>query len=190
VNLFVISLAALFAIASAQNPANGSIAGTLMLASGGPAAGIRVAAMAVPADPAQPGEASVFVSITQTDANGRYRLENVPPGSYYITAGFITLPTYYPGAAAPGPRSVVAVTAGATLAGYDFTTAVSVGVTVKGRVLMPSNRAGIASLSPSQVALSAQSQLNAPLRGDGSFEFQHVPPGTYSVLDKLGTESN
>ena len=73
-----------------------TVSGVLRTSSGSPAAGIRVAATALP-DPADPTPASALVSITETDAEGRYRLENIPAGRYYITAGRVDLPTYYPG---------------------------------------------------------------------------------------------
>ena len=37
------------------------------------------------------------VSLAETDSTGRYQLENVPPGRYYITAGRLDVLTYYPG---------------------------------------------------------------------------------------------
>jgi hypothetical protein len=64
------------------------------------------------------------VSITQTDASGRYVLENVSPGRYYVVAGLVSFPTYYPGTADISRASVVTVGAGAALSSYDFTTVV------------------------------------------------------------------
>jgi hypothetical protein len=61
-----------------------------------PASGIRVAAMALQ-DASQDRVSASMVSITQTDAAGRYRLEDIPPGRYYIVAGRVDLPTFYPG---------------------------------------------------------------------------------------------
>src|SRR5688572_29224366 len=42
---------------------------------------------------------ATFVSFAQTDEAGGYRLNGIPPGRYYIEAGLLDLPTYYPGAA-------------------------------------------------------------------------------------------
>jgi hypothetical protein len=101
-----------------QNPVlssdNGVVAGRLRTADGKPAAGVRVTAMLPPAD----GDVFTAVSmssIAQTDEEGRYRLENIPPGRYLISAGNIATPTYFPGTldvlsgriVTVGPKAVV-----------------------------------------------------------------------------------
>jgi hypothetical protein len=108
-----------------QAAATGSISGTLKDATGAPRVGVRVVAMAVPVDGTTPIDSGVFVSITQTDASGRYVLANVAAGRYYIAAGLVTLPTYYPGTADISEAAVVRVGAGAALSNYDFTPVVS-----------------------------------------------------------------
>ena len=86
----------------------GTVAGVLRNASGVPAAGVRVSAMAQPDSAQELSSAAALVSIAETDEAGRYRLENVPPGRYYIVAGRVDFPTYYPGAqemtGGKGPR--------------------------------------------------------------------------------------
>jgi hypothetical protein len=96
----------------------GVVAGTLRQPDGRPAAGVRVAAMA--ADGTDAGNASTLVVLTQTDAAGHYRLEDIPPGRYYIVAGRVNTPTFYPGAQNVGSGKVITVTAGATSDGIDF----------------------------------------------------------------------
>jgi hypothetical protein len=109
-----------------QAAATGSISGTLKDATGAPLAGVRVGAMAVSGDQATPTESGVLVSITQTDASGRYFLENVSPGRYHIVAGLVTFPTYYPGTEDISKAAVVTVGAGAALSSsYDFTPVVT-----------------------------------------------------------------
>ena len=176
----------LFALVAAQNPANGSLTGTILLSGGGPAPGVRVAAMTVQEGTAAQKEAPVFVSLTETDASGRYRLENIPPGRYYLTAGFLRQPTYYPGAVDLVHATAIAVTAGAALTGYDFSTIASIGVNLRGQVVMPSVP-GMRPL-PREVVLAGAPGLRTPLRADGSFEFERVPPGTYmlSALPSAG----
>jgi protocatechuate 3,4-dioxygenase beta subunit len=83
-------------ISWAQTPA-GAVAGQVLNRDGRPAASVRVSAMAVPEAGAVVNSATALVSIAMTDSEGRYRLENVLPGRYYIMAGFVDLPTYYPG---------------------------------------------------------------------------------------------
>src|SRR5436309_1883537 len=75
-------------------PPAGFVTGRVLLPTGAPATGVRVYAMAV--RDANDGAATALESITQTDAMGRYRLE-IPPGRYYVAAGSVEQPTYFPG---------------------------------------------------------------------------------------------
>src|SRR6186713_2710577 len=102
-------LAAILLIQSAS----GTVTGRIMSAPGVPAVGVRVTAKAV-TDAAAPASADVFVSIVQTDAAGRYRLENIPAGKYFITAGLVTSPTYYPGTTVLSDGTAIDITAGST----------------------------------------------------------------------------
>lgn len=89
-------LFSLFLLAQAQL-GNGVVTGVLRDATGKPVEKARVALAEVSdtGNPANP--ASVLVSIATTDSSGGYRLDNVPPGRYYIVAGRVDSPTYYPG---------------------------------------------------------------------------------------------
>ena len=105
----------------AQTPSvptlNGTITGVVRVG-GKPIAGIRVAAVVPPGG----GELmpSAMLSLGETDSEGRYRLEGVPPGRYYISAGRVDLPTYYPGSTTLSEGSVITVAPGAALTGMDF----------------------------------------------------------------------
>jgi hypothetical protein len=110
-------LATLFLQAVPQNV--GTVTGIVRGAGGVPAAGVRVYAINVkeaedPATPAAPLE-----SQTQTDADGRYRLE-ISGGRYYIGSGSVNAPTYYPGAKNIAAARVVEVGAGRIVEGIDF----------------------------------------------------------------------
>src|SRR6185295_3473657 len=95
----------------------GSVTGVVRTAGGAPAAGIRVTAMRVEAvDDAL----RAMASLAQTDSMGRYRLENVPPGRYYITAGRVDLPTYYPGTLDMTKGSVISISSVALVSDIDF----------------------------------------------------------------------
>ncbi|HLQ76497.1 MAG TPA: carboxypeptidase regulatory-like domain-containing protein [Terriglobia bacterium] len=98
----------------------GTITGTLTTDTKTPAAGVRVAAMVQPENFADVASAASLASIAETDEAGRYRLENVPPGRYYLTAGRVELPTYYPGTLDIAAGRIVTVGAGLTVAGVDF----------------------------------------------------------------------
>jgi hypothetical protein len=97
----------------------GTITGILRGADGRPVVGVRVSAMAKPETEETTGN-SALAGIVATDAEGRYRLEDIPPGQYYLVAGRVDLPTYYPGTTQISSGTIVKVTSGAVLAGYDF----------------------------------------------------------------------
>src|SRR6186997_1673638 len=75
---------------SALQPGAGIVTGSVQFEGGGPAAGVRVGAVPV-------NDPSSLISVTETDPMGRYRLTNVPSGNYFIVAGRLNNPTYFPG---------------------------------------------------------------------------------------------
>jgi len=56
-------------------------------------------------------------------STGRYRLEAVPPGRYYVVAGRVTNPTFYPGVTVKTEAKAISVTKGSDISGIDFTVA-------------------------------------------------------------------
>jgi hypothetical protein len=97
---------------------DGTISGVLKTAAGAPAAGVRVAAAVVNRE--GPTKVNALVSITETGPDGRYLLEDIPPGRYYILAGRIDQPTFYPGTLQLGSGTSIAVTPGARISRIDF----------------------------------------------------------------------
>ena len=97
----------------------GAATGLVASSSGGPAAGVRV--VAIPAgDPnIATGGATVFESLAQTDSSGRYRLD-APPGRYFIAAGAVNAPTFYPGTVNIASAKVIVITAGTIVEGVNF----------------------------------------------------------------------
>jgi len=176
-------IAALLASALGQLGLSPSQMGTVtgrLTRNGQPAAGVRVTAMAIPEPGVRVSDAASFASIALTDTDGRYRLENIPPGRYYVTAGFLDIPTYYPGVASIDSAKAVIVEAGATAGLIDFTTASSVGATVSGRVVYPPGQSVPANLKVSLVGPqrpAPESVVNA----DGSFEVPRVRPENYTL---------
>jgi hypothetical protein len=120
-----------------------------------------------------------LVSLTQTDSAGRYKLEAIPPGRYYIQAGLVDFPTYYPGVTTTNGARSIQITAGAALEALDFGLVLAPGVRVGGRVPLGAVR-------PTMVRLTGGSRPlptnMVQVQADGSFEFLRVPPGSYTLV--------
>jgi hypothetical protein len=133
------------------------------------------------ADPA----AATLTNLARTDSQGRYRLENVPPGRYFITAGFLDSPSYYPGVRTPAEARSINVVAGSATTGIDFTARPN-GVRLSGRIsnLPPSAPPGLfrATLPHSGMAGADSQTPDVPVGPDGTFEFSNVRPGSYRIL--------
>jgi hypothetical protein len=99
---------------------NGSLAGTLTNTEGKPAPGVRIAALDISDTLGNDAALGALVSIAETDEDGRYRLEMIPPGRYLITAGRVDNPTFYPGAIDRQQAKVIIISSGAMITGVDF----------------------------------------------------------------------
>jgi hypothetical protein len=179
VTIVVLMLALVQVPATAPAAQNGVVTGQVRLPGGALASGVRVAAMAVP-EANSPSGAGVLVSLTQSDSSGSYRLENIPPGRYYIQAGLLDLPNYYPGVISPAAATVVSVPPGGLVEKLDFTMLRSVGAAVRGRVPMNT------SPRPARVTMFGArtgffSNNTATIGADGAFEFHKVMPGSYTL---------
>lgn len=159
---------------------NGVVTGRLVTADGSAAVGVRVSAMSSPVAGNGPNEASpVLMSLTETDREGRFRLADVPPGRYFIMAGLVEFPTFYPGVSALSGARAVNVTAGTPLTDMDFRVErISTGLTVSGRIRRESNQ--VVGGSP-RLTLAGEQYLNTTPKLDGSFEFVKVRPGNYML---------
>jgi hypothetical protein len=114
----------MLAILATQTPAQatGVVSGRIRLSDGSPAKEMRVSAMLAPEGTRRDAaDAGALFSQTQTDAEGRYRLEGIPPGRYYIMAGRVDAPTYYPGREDVVAATVLSIVSGTSLDGIDFT---------------------------------------------------------------------
>jgi hypothetical protein len=165
----------------------GTINGRLLQPDGKPAAGVRVAAVEAP------GRVSLM-SVTQTDTDGRYKLENVPPGRYYIQVGAISEPSYYPGTADPGKATVVQVTGSAPLNGLDFSfvkwnnllkTTRTAGTGATAQFSGTVRAASGVSFLPNVVVVLTNAQSSARLMTstdkEGAFKFVEVPAAEYAL---------
>jgi hypothetical protein len=159
----------------------GTVSGRVFNMDGTPASRVRVAAQAVAETPAAAAEAPVLMSIVQTDAQGNYRLEGVMPGRFYITAGLVDLPSYYPGVISINEARVVTVAVGAAISGIDFKMGRAVALTVRGHVKLDAG-ATLPQLARVLMTGSAPgNSRNLIVPSDGSFAFDGVPPGRYTI---------
>jgi hypothetical protein len=180
-NLFVhiITVLLMQTPASALQAQMGTASGVVRTAAGDPAVGVRVAAVVLPDSNANaiPG---AMISLTQTDSTGRFRLENILPGRYFIQAGLIDSPTYYPGVATTTAATSVQITAGSSVDGLNFSISRgSIGVRVSGRVPTFAGRPVLIRLTS---ASGSFQPTTAQVRPDGTFEFLRVTPGRYTLL--------
>src|SRR5438094_3855794 len=91
----------------------GTLAGRIVSVDGTPVAGVRVAAV-------DASDTTTMASLAQTGSDGRYLLENVLAGRYYILATQDDRQSYYSGAAILSEAKIVSVTGGAAISALDF----------------------------------------------------------------------
>jgi len=97
----------------------GTVSGVLRDSRGMPLAGVRMAAVAR-GDVIENAAAASMAGITETDEQGRFTLENIPPGRYVIAAGRLDLQTYYPGTQELSDATVLTISREATIADINF----------------------------------------------------------------------
>src|SRR5690348_14588201 len=121
----------------------GVVLGTLQTPGGGPAASIRISAVAAPPPTIRPSDGQNYysgvapASTALSDANGRYRLANLAPGRYFIVAQVFGYSTFYPDTTDPDRATVVTIGAAGPVEGVDFTVQLPPGGRVSGRVDRP-----------------------------------------------------
>jgi hypothetical protein len=104
----------------------GAITGRILHTDGTPAIGVSIGAVPAPQilRATNAGGGITLSGIVQSDGNGRYRIDNVAPGEYYVVAGapqmglsdvYMTTPSYFPGASTRAGARLARVDSGATL---------------------------------------------------------------------------
>ncbi len=147
----------------------------------------------------------VPVARAQTDDRGQFRLFDIPPGSYFLSAtqgGFRFFggrgrgrrgqsfpPTYYPGVPSPEQATRIEVSAGGEVGGFHLTLIESHTYSVSGRVLAAEG-------SPAQsvriMTVNRSSLGQVSLRGgattdlQGTFKVAGLLPGRYRLIASRG----
>jgi hypothetical protein len=155
----------------------GVVEGQVRTATGGGVSGLRVALVEAGVSGTGRNESQVMVGLTQTDGSGNYRLADIPPGRYYIMAGLIDFPTYFPGALRRDDAAVITVADRSLQSGMDFV--LQSVFTVSGHV-----RYALDERAGTEVTLQSNPRipipmLRAAMGPDGAFQFAAVPAGNY-----------
>jgi hypothetical protein len=98
----------------------GKVTGTLRDSQGMPLPGVRMAAVTRGASSDDPASGVAMAGLAETDEQGRFTLEDIPPGRYSIAAGRLDLQTYYPGTQSLANATILTVGAGGTVSGINF----------------------------------------------------------------------
>ena len=120
-NAFLLSLLLWTQGIPVQPTQTGTVTGVLRTTDGRPAVNERVTAIPQVEFAGDAADGATLSSLAVTDEQGRYTLENIPPGRYYIAAGRLDLQTYYPGTQAMNAGLPVQIAPGAKLEKIDFT---------------------------------------------------------------------
>jgi hypothetical protein len=157
----------------------GSISGRILSPEGTPLSKLRVAAMVISN---QAGKEEELAAITETDDDGYYELWDLTAGEYYIRAGLLEHPTYYPGVTHLAEAKIVVVTPAGRLIQIDFSMRTGLGVRLSGTIVWDV-RQPLILVAPKVLLVRGTSEI-AEVRpnSDGSYAFSKIPPGTYDVL--------
>ncbi|HET9943196.1 MAG TPA: carboxypeptidase-like regulatory domain-containing protein, partial [Terriglobia bacterium] len=160
---------------------SGVVEGRVFARDGKPVAGARVGIMVIPEANAAEG-AGALLSLSQTDDDGRYRLENVPPGNYFLVAGPVDVPVYFPGVRKAAEAVPVVVSGSAVVRDRDFHLTSPLTLRLQGRVV-GEGKNGVTHVMLLSRTVGPSSPPPPPvvITPDGTFEFPRVQPGRYEV---------
>jgi len=159
------------------------VGGQIHTRDGAPVVAMRVSAIVAAPPDARPDDGIQYyldpppVATTLSDARGRFRLPAIPPGRYVIVAGMLGQATYFPSTTEATRATVVNVGGSTATDNLEMTLAQPIGGRVRGTMTPPP--AG----TSSQIAVLSGTKLTEllemPVAADGSFDFGHVPSGSY-----------
>jgi len=181
--LLIVSL--LLQARPAQSTPHGTISGTLLSAGGEPAAHVRIGATLAP-EPGASRSSDDFESLTETDADGRFVLQNLPSGKYLVASGLVSAPYYYPGVTTRSSATAIVVKANSTVTGIDF---ILKGVNVRGRIVPHPTQIDF-EIPEVSLRIDGVTLQKTGLGRDNSFTFLNVVPGRYTVMSTGGAETD
>ena len=138
-----------------------------------------------------------------TDDRGKYRLFDLSPGQYYISAStnpmgsrntFTYGPSYYPGVTDPSQASPITLRAGNEFPGIDLTLQ-RIGIFhIRGRVTGGIGKATLTN-TMLQIVTRTEAMVSFGTGGrvtdaQGDFEFPGVRPGSYFLIARLSNKGN
>lgn len=136
----------------------------------------------------------------ETDDRGRFRLFDIPPGSYFLSASASRFrffgggepeersfpPTWYPGVLSPEQATRVQVDAGGEVGGFHITLIEAISYSVSGRVLAsdgrPAHSAWIMTVNQSTEAILSMGGRGANTDLQGNFKVADLLPGKYRFV--------
>ena len=129
----------------------------------------------------QAGERLKAAAVTQSDDRGHYRLAGLKPGRYVIRTGAARLedvtellPTYYPRSPSVAQAARIDVRLDAELAATDISPVAGRLASIAGRVIGPG--------ADTVTLLADTGRHDARLQPGGSFRFEQIEPGSYTLI--------
>jgi hypothetical protein len=113
--LRIVVLFILFAQTGRLAPGTGIVTGSIQMEGGGPAGGVRVAVI-----PWDDTTGANLTSLAETDSAGKFRLIDIPQGRYFVIAGRLSSPTFFPGGADRTKATAIVIEAARTISNIDF----------------------------------------------------------------------
>jgi protocatechuate 3,4-dioxygenase beta subunit len=134
------------------------------------------------------------VSMGQTDDRGHFRLFEIAPGSYYLSASYGSFgfpdgsgafpPTYYPGALSPQEASKLQVAPAAEITGINMALTEAASFTISGKVMRGDGKpaAGARLMSMRHPPEGFGMMFGGSgVDADGSFKLSNMLPGKYRL---------
>jgi len=98
----------------------GTVTGVLRDSQGKTIAGVRIAAVARGDSIEAAVNGVAMAGLAETDEQGRFTLENIPPGRYSIAAGRLDRQTYFPGTQSLADAKVLTIAPGSSISDINF----------------------------------------------------------------------